>query len=244
MADGNTPAPEDRHRATDAVWQPREQADVRQTVAEYSRWVARLKIALPVIAGVITLLVFILPQLRTESERFRIGLKNVTNVTNDAFSVVNGRFIGTDDNGEPFQVTAQSAHERPQPDENGVKLFDLNTLRADIDTTDGKHITLTATAGVYDRKNEVLDLSGQVDLIQGTDYEMHTTAARIRLKERIVTSDAPVSAKGPFGEITRANGFIARQNDHVLIFKGPATLVLEKNKQSDAAGATSGETQR
>jgi LPS export ABC transporter protein LptC len=245
MADGNPPPErpaQDRHAQTDAVWQPRPQIEVEKSVAEYSRVVARLKVALPVAAGLILLLIFVLPQIRSESERFRIGLKNVTDIANDTLSMVNARYFGTDDNGEPFVVTAQKVHERSEPDANGSKLIDLTAPRAELNTNDGKHAVLTATSGIYDRKDEVLDLAGQVDLTQG-DYEMHTTAARIRLKDSTASGDAPVTAKGSFGDI-QSKGFIARQNDRVLIFTGPATLVLKGKTETptETTDAKPGET--
>ncbi len=227
MADGNPPSAQDRHAQTDAVWEPRPQAEVEKSVAEYSRIVTRLKIALPVVAGLILLVIMVLPQLRSESERFRIGLKSVSDIANDTLSMVNARYFGTNDNGEPFQVTAQKVHERSELNENGTKLIDLTAPRAELNTNQGNHVVLTATSGIYDRKDEVLDLAGQIDLVQG-ETEMHTTAARIRLKDSTASGNAPVTAKGSFGDI-QATGFTARQNDRVLTFTGPATLVLKNN---------------
>ena len=99
--------------------------DVGHSVAQYSRLVARLKIGLPVAAGLILLLVLVLPQFRSESDRFRIGLKSVGDVVNDTLSMRNARYFGTDDKGQPYQVTAATVHERSEVDANGTKLIDL-----------------------------------------------------------------------------------------------------------------------
>jgi lipopolysaccharide export system protein LptC len=236
MADGNSPPPDPRHTHSAALWQPREAAEVEKSVAQYSRFVSRMKIALPIIAGVILLLVLVLPEMRSESDRFRIGIKNVTDVTTNALSMVNAHYLGTDDKGEPFQVFAQAVHERPDPEPNGTKLVDLKEPRAELNTNEGALGKLNATTGVYDRGDDILDLAGKVDLYRDQNYEMHTSAARVHLKENVATGTVPVTAKGPFGDI-QASGFTARQNDHVLLFTGPATLVL-KHKKSGNDGST------
>jgi lipopolysaccharide export system protein LptC len=236
-ADGDRPAPpEPRRTHSDVVWQPRENADVGGSVAQYSRLVARLKIALPVLAGLILLLVLVLPQIRSESERFRIGLKNVGDLASDTLSMRNARYFGTDDNGQPYQVTAATVHERPEANADGTKLIDLTDPRAELKTDTGKRVNLNATTGVYDRKQEILDLGGQVDLVQDDGTEMHTTAAQVHLKESVATGNAPVTAKGSFGTI-QATGFTARKNQKTLFFTGPATLVLQNSDKSGSPQA-------
>jgi lipopolysaccharide export system protein LptC len=206
---------------SEALWQPRD-VKVGSSVAEYSRFVHRMKIGLPVAAGVIVLLVLLLPQLRSESERFRIGLKDMADVTTDTLSMVNARYFGTDENGQPFSIVAESVRERPTAD----KLIDLTGPRAEIAAADGSRVEVTATAGVYDRGQEVLELTGEVSLRQQEGYEMHTSVARVQLKDNVASGDAPVKGTGPVGEIAAA-GFIARQEDNVVVFTGPATLVLK-----------------
>lgn len=225
----------ERKQHSAAVWQPRE-VQVGQSVAQYSRFVQRMKFGLPVAAGVILLLVFLIPQFRSESDRFRIGLKNITDLTNDTLSMQNARYFGTDDKGEPFSITAEMVKERPAPD----KLIDLTGPKAQMAMKDGRRVDLGATNGVYDRTLEILELCGQVDLIQKDGYEMHTSQARVMLKESTASGDAPVTAKGSMGEV-QAAGFRARQSDNVIIFTGPAKLVLngEKAKPAEPTSATS-----
>ena len=238
--EGPRPAPPpagERKQHSDAVWQPRE-VQVRQSVAQYTRFVQRMKIGLPVAAGVILLLVLLLPQFRGESERFRIGLKNITDI-GDTLSMQNARYFGTDDKGEPFSIKADMVKERPAPD----KLIDLTGPKAEMSMKDGRRVNLNATNGVYDRTQEILDLAGQVDLVQKDGYEMHTSQARVMLKESTASGDAPVTGKGSMGDIEAA-GFRARQSDNVIIFTGPAKLVLngEKKSETKPAETKTGET--
>ncbi len=236
-ADGDRPSVSETPRVhSDIVWQPRENTDVGGSVARYSRFVARLKIALPVTAGLILLLVLVLPQIRSQSDRFKIGLKTVGEIASDTLSMRNARYFGTDDKGQAYQVTAATVHERPEADANGTKLIDLTEPHAELKTDQGKIVNVNATSGVYDRKQEILELGGQVDLIQDDGTEMHTSQAQVHLKESLATGTAAVTAKGSFGTIEAA-GFTARKNEKTLTFTGPATLVLQsKTKAPDSKG--------
>jgi lipopolysaccharide export system protein LptC len=221
---------------SDVLWRPRGES-VEASVAQYSRFVARMKIALPVVAGVILLLVLLFPQFRGETERFRVGVKKLDDITSDVLSMVNARYVGTDDDGHPYTITAASAKERSSED----KAIDLVDPKADLTTSDGHWVKITATKGVYDRNQQILDLGGQVDVYQQEGYELHSTAARFSVKDRIATGNAPVNGKGSFGTIAAA-GFSVTDNGTVVNFTGPVTLVLDnkhdKNKDAAPADAT------
>jgi lipopolysaccharide export system protein LptC len=213
---------------SDILWQPRN-VSPKQSVAQYSRFVGRMKIALPAVAGVILLLVLLLPQFRADSERFRVGVKNLTDITNDTLSMINARYVGEDDQGHPYTLTAASARERSGED----KAIDLVSPEAHLTDGAGKSVKITATNGVYDRNQQILDLAGQVDVVQQEGYEVHSTAARILIKERIATGDKPVTGKGSFGTIDAA-GFSVRDNGSSVNFTGPVKLVLDNDHDKAA----------
>lgn len=217
---------------SDILWQPRD-VSPQASVAQYSRFVGRMKIALPAVAGVILLLVLLLPQFRADSDRFRVGVKNLTDITNDALSMINARYVGEDDQGHPYTLTAASARERSSED----KLIDLVSPAANFTAGDGSWVKITATSGVYDRNQQILDLAGQVDLTQQQGYEMHSTAARVFVKDRIATGDKPVTGKGSFGTIEAA-GFSVRDNGSAVNFTGPVKLVLDNDKDKTTAPDT------
>jgi len=222
---------------SDALWQPR-QVSAESSVAQYSRFVGRMKIALPIVAGVILLLVLFVPQFRGESERFRVGVKTLAEITSDTLSMINARYVGSDEEGRPYSITAKSARERAaeQPS-TGQKLIDLVEPRAELTMKDGSWLKISASNGVYDRNQEILDLGGQVDVIQQNGDQVHSTAARISVRDRIASGNAPVSGRGSFGTIAAA-GFSVTESGSVVNFTGPVTLVLNNDsKKSEAAGA-------
>ena len=105
--------------------------------------------------------------------------------------------------------------------------------KADLLTSDGSWVKITATSGVEDRNQQILDLAGKVDVRQ-QGYEVHSTQARFVVKDRIATGNAPVWGKGNFGTIAAA-GFSVTENGTVVDFTGPVTLVLNNNHDKGAA---------
>src|SRR4051812_35435982 len=114
MSESRPPSPE-RHAGTDAVWQPRK-VSVSRSVRNYSRFVTRMKIILPAAAGVLLLLVIILPQFHFEDDRFRLGIKNIKEIAGNTLNMVNARYFGTDDKGQPYSITAEGAREHSAED--------------------------------------------------------------------------------------------------------------------------------
>ena len=185
-----------------AMWQPRE-TSVAESVAQYSRFVAAMKIALPVAAGFLLLLVVMLPQFRQDDERFRIGMNLIKGDSADSLNMTNARYFGTDDKGQPYSVTADGVRQHSDDD----RAIDLVTPKAEISLTNGTFMSAGASAGVYDRDNQKLDLSGDVTVSQDKGNTLRTTAASVMLKDGTASGRAPVTGDGPFGKMEAKGGF-------------------------------------
>ncbi|MDX2144794.1 MAG: LPS export ABC transporter periplasmic protein LptC [Rhodospirillaceae bacterium] len=218
------------------MWQPRA-ANTADDVARYSKFVGRMRVGLPAVAGLLVLLVLILPQFTGDDERFRIATTPLKEAAVDALSMVNARYFGTDQKGQPFSVTAKSVKERADND----KLVDLVGPQADITLAGGDWLSVEAKAGTYDREAEVLELIGDVSLFQDQGYEMHTANARISLNEGSGAGRSPVQSQGPFGQLD-AQGFDLYDKGERVVFLGPAKLVLNNTVKPEASGAEASET--
>ncbi|MBL8643389.1 MAG: LPS export ABC transporter periplasmic protein LptC [Rhodospirillaceae bacterium] len=212
----------------DKVWQPRT-AEVAGDVARYSKFVHYMRIGLPAAAGVLVLLVLVLPQFMGDDERFRVSAVSeaAKEAAVEALSMVNARYFGTDKKGQPFSVTAQGVKERP----GNEKQVDLTGPQADITLNSGDWLSLEAASGVYDRDTETLDLAGNVSMFQDKGYEIHTDAVTIKLKDGTATSRAAVQSQGPFGELS-AQGFDLYDKGERVVFLGPAHLTLNSGFKS------------
>jgi lipopolysaccharide export system protein LptC len=214
------------------VWQPR-QASVVDSVAQYSRFVSTMKVALPVAAGVLLLLVVVLPQFRSDDDRFRIGMSMIKGDNTDSLSMTNARYFGTDDKGQPYSVTADGVRQHQDND----RAIDLVTPKAEMTLTNGTFMSAGATAGIYDRDHQKLDLSGEVTVTQDKGNQLHTTEASVMLKDRTASGRAPVTGDGPFGKMEAQGGFDLSDGGKIVHFHGPARLVLNPKNKSTSSDA-------
>ena len=216
------------HSDRSVIWQPKQHSVVK-SVTQYSKFVRIMKIALPAAAALLLLIVILLPVIREQENRFRIGTKSDKETTGATLSMTNARFYGTDDKGEPYSLTAQGVRQV-----TGSKIVELNLPKAEITLTNGNWLSATADKGVYDRDNDVLDLSGNVSVYQYQNNELHTSQARVLLKEGTAHGDAPVTGTGPFGTI-EAGGFDYNSDDKKIRFTHGSKLVINnKTKQKPA----------
>ncbi len=215
----------------ETVWHPREATvgkTVAQSVAQYSRFVSAMKVALPVAAGLLLLLVVALPLLRQDDDRFRIGMKLIKGSDSDALSMSNARYFGTDEKGQPYAVTAEGVRQRS----NNDNAIDLVTPKANIKLTNGSSVSAAASAGIYTRDIQKLDLSGQVSVFQENGNTLHTTQAVVMLKEGTASGTQPVTGDGPFGTLQAEGGFDLSDHGNIMHFHGPAHMVLNPRTKS------------
>jgi len=199
--------------------------------SRYSRFVLLMKLALPVIAGVVIVLVIVWPELTSSPERFRIGISDLSVETAGGQRVVNARFNGIDSSNRPYSVTADAVVQA----ENGKGRFELNQPKADITLESGAWVAITSPSGTYWRNRELLQLAGGVNLFHDQGYEFKTPEASIDFASGTAAGDRPVAGQGPFGRIT-AEGFHIVENGARVLFKGKASLILYPNrKQAEGA---------
>lgn len=205
-----------------STWTPRE-ASVAQSVAQYSRFVGLMKIALPSAAGFLLLLVILLPQLRRDADRYHIDteVSDAPSKTNN-LSMTNARYFGTDDEGQPYSVLANGVRQRPENQE----IIELNGPSAEISLKDGKFLSAKANAGLYNRGDKKLDLSGDVEVGEENGYRFKTGSALVNLDEGSASGKEPVTGEGPLGTMEAQDGFNLSDRGRNVYFNGKSRLVL------------------
>lgn len=201
----------------------------------YTGFVQVAKVVLPITAVALIGLVILWPHLRTEDIRFRIGFAALkSNVEGDP-NLLNPRYVGTDDDNQPFAVTADIAKKL---DGEGLDVrIGLELPKADITLKDGTWLVLTADNGVYSRGDRTLDLAGSVNLFHDAGYEFRTEKAHVDLAQGTAEGDVPVKGQGPFGTLA-AQGFRLIDKGRTIIFKGKSTMLLKPGaKVPEPAGA-------
>ncbi len=194
---------------------------LRRAGARYTRFVAWMKLLLPVFAASVVALVVIWPQLQEQPDAFHLGLSSISVHEKSGQQVVNARFTGSDAEDRPFTVTADSAIQRMDASDS----FELELPRADISMTDGSWIALAAETGTYHKKEQILALGGGVNMFHDSGFEFRTRKAEIDLARGNARGRDPVSGQGPFGSLS-ASGFVVLDHGNRIIFTGKAKLMF------------------
>ncbi len=197
------------------------QAVNRHHASTYSRFVNWMKLFLPFLAVLIIIMVAIWPHLKVKNNRFQIEFSSLKMGASEDPSMVNPRYIGTDNNRQTFSVTADLAKNLLQ----GETAVVLEMPKADITLKDGSWVVLTAETGTFGRTEKTLDLAGAVNMFHDSGYEFQTTKAHIDLAKGVASGTEPVEGQGPFG-ILKAEGFRLVQSDRTIHFTGKSKLIL------------------
>ncbi|WP_135079771.1 LPS export ABC transporter periplasmic protein LptC [Terasakiella sp. SH-1] len=216
-----TPASRQSYRDMHAI-----SISTRKTASRaYSRFVQLMKLFLPLIAVLLITMIIIWPHLQSDSKRFAIGFSNIELSEAKDPSMINARYIGTDNDNQPFSVTADIA--KQTDDETQSILLELP--KADVTLKDGTWLVLTSDTGIYDRPTQYLELDGAVNLFHDSGYEMHTASAGVDLSLGSAEGHTPVKGQGPFGSI-ESEGFRLIDKGKTIIFTGKTKAKLFLNR--------------
>lgn len=192
-----------------------------------SRWVAAARLLLPAVA--LTLLGGLLawPTLFPDEKRFRLSKLPVSQEEEAAVRMLNPRFVGTDDGGRPYTLTATEATQLAIP---GAVTKDSQLLltqpKADLSGEKGDWVQLSAHEGRYDKDHKMLTLSGAVTLFHDSGYEMHTEQAQADLARKRVAGILPVTGQGPQGDMAADDGFEILDRGQRIFLLGKSRVVL------------------
>lgn len=187
----------------------------------YTRFVQLMKLVLPSIAVIVAATVVILPQIQDRVEGFRLGLASINVTDTSGQKLINARYTGMDAKNQPFTVTADTAAPL-DPQSNTIA---LDKPKADVTLENGTWIALSALGGIYSRPDQILELSGDVNLFHDAGYEFHTSIALVDLGKGAAYGDQAVAGQGPFGTV-KSTGFQIFDKGARIIFTGKSTLVL------------------
>ncbi len=206
----------------------------RRRLSGYSRFVALMKLVLPSLAAVILGVVLAWPQIAERAERIQVGFANLDPRTADLRSVVNPRYMGTDDEGQPYTLVADVATEIA---DNG-EVVRLTNPRGDLSQTDGRWVSLSGRSGHFHETNQILDLAGDVVLYRDDGFQFNTATARLFLENDAAVGHDAVTGRGPGGTV-ESQGFQITGKGDSIVFTGQARLFLEAASPDGTHGSES-----
>jgi lipopolysaccharide export system protein LptC len=201
----------------------------------YSRWVALLKVVLPVTGVALLCLVSVWPRLPLLLENVRAGFPAIDLHEARELRMVNPRYAGLDRYNRPYAVTA--AIGRQVPDRNDVMA--LERPQAVMIVRGGASVLVTAATGVYQSQAQLLDLFEDVNLVHQDGTQFVTRRAHLNVSENTAEGHEPVEGHGPSGDIA-GEGFLILSKGDTIIFTGQSSLLLRGAKQDTPAIAPPG----
>lgn len=189
----------------------------------YSRFVKAMRWALPVAALGIVAIVMAWPKM--EKAVTPVTPENVSQNQTPATQneLINPRFEGADSANNPYVLTARRAVQSTQ----NADILLLTKPVGDITLESQETVHIVAQKGHYRQEAGLLHLEGDVKVKHSSGYDLGTTRLMIDTKARETRTDQPVTIVGPAGTLN-ASGMDGRNNEGILVFTGPARLILKE----------------
>jgi lipopolysaccharide export system protein LptC len=120
-----------------------------------------------------------------------------------------------------YTVTAEAATQ----DFTNPTVMELTGIRGKMEMQGSGNIDMTAVAGVYNTKSELLTLTQYIVLISSQGYEGHLTEANVDVRKSHIVSEKPVEVFLPNGKLD-ANRMEVMDNGELIRFDKGVELVL------------------
>jgi lipopolysaccharide export system protein LptC len=133
---------------------------------------------------------------------------------NQPIRLINPRFVGRDDRGRGFVVTAASATRDPQ---EYAKVY-LDKPAVVVDEQGPDPTRIVAAAGVFHENTGQLEVSGGVKLAMSRGA-FETAQSKFDTKTGELTGSGPIHGSGPLGEIDATSYGVYDKGDH-MVFQG------------------------
>ncbi len=200
------PAPPRQHDYTDRT------RTTMNDAQRYTRFVTIAKRALLLAALALIAAVLAYSLQPRENNRVAMTFERMGKVSND-LAMIKPKLTGTDDDGNPFTVTADSAVQ----DGRSARRARLNDVQADMTLKNSGWMSATAKTGLVDAAAKKLSLWGGVSIFSDSGYELHTEGVRVDLANGLARGDHEVKGQGPLGTL-RADRFrVDRQNQRIFL---------------------------
>lgn len=139
-------------------------------------------------------------------------------------TMVNARFTGRNIAGEAYIITAETAR-RQRADSRVIDLTNPKLV-------DERGTVITAPEGVYRQSEAVLDLFGDVEVMDGQGYAFSSTAARVYIEDGRVIGLEPLNGDGPLGDV-RADSYEITDDGDRVILRGNVDMIINPSSNEE-----------
>jgi lipopolysaccharide export system protein LptC len=202
--------------------------------ARHSRMVRILRVAVPAavilaMAGIVGVSIF--NPFRMLLPKLPVDMGNLV-VSGTKITMESPHLAGFSNDQRPYDLWAKAAvQDVTDPDH-----VELQTLHAKVLMEDRTTVTLDARTGLFDNKQQLLDLRKDIFLQSSTGYEAKLSQAFVDMNKGTVTSDEHVDVKLLNGTLT-ADKLRIFNSGEVVRFEGNVVMNLDNlSAPGDTAG--------
>lgn len=164
--------------------------------SQHDRLIRIAKVALPSSVGILIAFLALAPLDESGDVSFILDKNKVENAP-ERMRVDVARYVGEDDQGRPFQITARSAVQRS----SDVPIVDISGMLARLILPQGV-VTLVANLARYNLDEQQVRVVGPLRVTGPDGYRLDTSDVTVNLKERSVTGSGGVRGAMRLGQFS------------------------------------------
>jgi lipopolysaccharide export system protein LptC len=177
------------------------------------------KIILPSAVGVLIAVLAVAPLDKNGDVSFILDKKKAEHAP-ERMRVEAARYIGADNKGQRFEITAQRAIQRS----SDVPVVDIEGMLARLALAQGP-LVIAANQGRYDLDNQQVLINGPVRVAGPDGYRLETRDVTVNLKQRQLASAGPVAGLMRLGQF-QAGQLHADLGERKVVLDGGARLKI------------------
>jgi lipopolysaccharide export system protein LptC len=185
----------------------------------HDRIVRWSKILLPSAVGVLIAVLMLAPLDKHGDVSFILDKNKVENAP-ERMRVETARYVGADDKGQKFEITANRAIQHSSE----VPVVDIEGMFARLALANGP-LMILANTGRYDLDSQKVDVNGPVRVVGPDGYRLETRDVRVDLKSRQLASSGPVAGQMRLGQF-QAGNLQADLGSRTVVLNGGARLKI------------------
>ncbi len=185
----------------------------------HDRLVRWSKIVLPSAVGVLIAVLMVAPLDKGGDVSFILDKKKVDNAP-ERMRVEAARYVGADDKGQKFEITAKNAIQRT----SDTPIVDIRGMFARLGLAQGP-LMMAANRGQYNLDTHTVSIDGPVQVVGPDGYRLATRDVTVNLKNRQLASAGPVSGQMRLGQF-EAGRLRADLGERKVVLDGGARLKI------------------
>lgn len=189
--------------------------------SSHDRVVRFAKIALPTGVGMLIAFLALAPLDRGSDVSFILDKTKVDNAP-ERMRVEAARYVGEDNGGRKFEVTAKSALQRS----SDVPTVDISGMVARLGLERGP-VTIAASTGRYDLESQQVNVKGPVRVAGPDGYRLTTSDVLLDLKARQVRSDGAVRGEMELGQFSAGSLSVDLAERKVVLGNGARLKIVQ-----------------